>query len=391
MEDYKSIKVLYITQYSGFMGANRSLLQIAKFLRDSYGVNPIVVLPALGEFSDLLQKEHIHFRVIRNYYTLYVGNNRLNNVLYVLKGIIGEFLNIVIAFYYSLFVFRKEKIALVHTNTSATNMGAYLAFFLRVKHIWHIREFLVLHYGLRFPWGHKLQRFIMRNFSDRVIPISFAVKRYISGFIPESKIKLVYNGFSTFSLPPRKKQKNEKINIALVGLIHPSKNQIIVVKAINGLIEKGVCNLHLSIIGDYDPLYSNYYEEIKEFVLLHKLESFITFNGYVSDVPSLLTSMHIGILASENEAFGRVTVEYMLNGLLPIAFNSGGSVEIITNGINGFLFDDVEQLEHILYSAIMDVDKLKQMSRVAYQSAVDRFSISNTVRELYGCYMDVLN
>lgn len=392
MEDCKqSMKVLFVTHYSGYMGANRSLLQLVNGLKTSFDIAPLVVLPGLGEFSDRLQKENIPFIVMKNYYSLYVNDGRWSNLIHSIKGIICEMLNVLIAFYFSSFVLRKERISLVHTNTSATNIGAYLAFFLQVKHIWHIREFLVLHYGLMFPWGRTIQRCIVNRLSDKVIPISLAVKRFLLSFIPESKIRLVYNGFSITPLVRKRQKEDGLIGIVLVGLIHPSKNQKLVVEAINSLLQKGVSHFHLTIVGNPDPLHIDYYESIIDYIKLYKLEPYITFAGYVSDVQSILSTMHIGILASENEAFGRVTVEYMLNGLTPIALKSGGSIEIITDGIDGFLFEDVEQLANILYSLITERNTITQISNAAYKSAANRFSISNTISELYHCYIDVLN
>ena len=49
--------------------------------------------------------------------------------------------------------------------------------------------------------------------------------------------------------------------------------------------------------------------------------------------------MDVGILPSISEAFGRVTIEYMLHNLLVIASNRGANIELIEHGKTGLLYD----------------------------------------------------
>ena len=66
---------------------------------------------------------------------------------------------------------------------------------------------------------------------------------------------------------------------------------------------------------------------------------------------------HIGIVSSEYEAFGRVTIEYMLNGMIPIVSRSGANIEIVCDGVNGYLFElnDSKQLAQKIVMVIDNV------------------------------------
>ena len=116
----------------------------------------------------------------------------------------------------------------------------------------------------------------------------------------------------------------------------------------------------------------------------------MSFTGYIKNVTEILSQMHIGILASENEAFGRVTVEYMLSGLIPIVANSGGSVEIVTNGVDGYIFNDEESLVNILETIVTNEANREEVSMNAYKTAIKRFSGEENALNIYNCYKKVL-
>lgn len=382
------MKVLYVTHYAGFLGANRSLLQVIKLLKQQ-DVEPLVIVPFEGEFTQYLKNENIEYKIIPTYFCLYIRSvNRFRNLYLRLKGCVGEILNVIITCFYCFSMLRKEKIDIVHSNSSATNVGAYVAFFLHVKHVWHVREFLRLHYNYCFPWSTRLQRVIMRNLADVVVPISQSVKQYLATFIDERKLRLIYNGVEC--TPMVHTVAKCPVNIAVIGLIHPSKRQFMVVRAVNDLIQRGYSNLHLFIIGNMDSAHSDYYEAMDEYIKDNKLEEVITFTGYIKDVSEILSKMHIGILASENEAFGRVTVEYMLNGLVPIVANSGGSVEIVTHGVDGYVFNDESELAGILYDILKDEASMDRMAKKAYHTAITRFSGKQNAVNIYNCYKEIL-
>ena len=48
------------------------------------------------------------------------------------------------------------------------------------------------------------------------------------------------------------------------------------------------------------------------------------------------------------EHFGLVTAEAMFHRAVPIVINKGGQKEIVTNGVDGFLFDTAEDITNTL-------------------------------------------
>ena len=80
-------------------------------------------------------------------------------------------------------------------------------------------------------------------------------------------------------------------------------------------------------------------------------------SGFVKDVKRLLAEADVGIIASEYEGFGLVTVEYMLAGLPVIGRRSGATPEIVSDGESGILYDDINGLADAM-NRLMDDKKL---------------------------------
>jgi glycosyltransferase involved in cell wall biosynthesis len=76
-----------------------------------------------------------------------------------------------------------------------------------------------------------------------------------------------------------------------------------------------------------------------------------TFTGYLQgeDLAHAYASSDIFVFPSPNETFGNVVLEAMASGLPVIAPRSGGVIDSIVNGENGFLFD-CENKNDLLFS-----------------------------------------
>ena len=53
------MKILFLTHYDNMYGANRALFHLMKGLKQDYGAEPILVIPAEGEMSQALAKLEI--------------------------------------------------------------------------------------------------------------------------------------------------------------------------------------------------------------------------------------------------------------------------------------------------------------------------------------------
>jgi glycosyltransferase involved in cell wall biosynthesis len=84
---------------------------------------------------------------------------------------------------------------------------------------------------------------------------------------------------------------------------------------------------------------------------------------------------------AELEHFGITTVEAMSAGCVPVVINKGGQKEIITDGINGFLWDTPEELIEKTLAVLQDPEKYHLMSKAAKETII-RYSFDEFTKNL---------
>lgn len=118
------------------------------------------------------------------------------------------------------------------------------------------------------------------------------------------------------------------------------------------------------------------------------LSDYIDFIESTDDVRSYMLHATAFLMCSKNEGLGRVTVESMYYGCPVIGRNSGGTVELIKDGITGYLFEDVEDCAcKMQYVVTHDNSKL---IHDAQQFAVENFAIENYGNKIVDVYNSIL-
>lgn len=289
--------------------------------------------------------------------------------------------------------FRENNVQLVHMNTRfAGLLGARVARTLRVPYLYHIREFLAEDFGLAFKDEQLAQELI--GGADSLIAISQSVREHLNLEYPSSTVRLIYNGVDIekyrFQAPQR--CAGPVIRLALVGRVVEHKGQFDAIKAIQALPDEVRTKVELNIVGYRPDEITPYEQFLIDYVNEHSLEHAVRFVPFTNDVPLLLRDFDIGLMCSSKEAFGRVTVEYMLSRLLVIGSASGGTAEIISHGRNGLLYQagDHEDLASQITNAINDPDSTRSMISTAYEDAIAQFSASLNALNVYNVYREVL-
>ena len=139
-------------------------------------------------------------------------------------------------------IIEKEKIDIIHINTSCTYVAAISAIHKQIPFVWHIREFLEEDQE-RTIWNKKLAKKLM-NSSSAVITISNSLQKKYKSFLDNNNIYRVYNGIDSekFSVINRKILQKEKISLLMVGSINKDKGQPQAIDACKELLEKNIRN-----------------------------------------------------------------------------------------------------------------------------------------------------
>ncbi|MDW7726667.1 MAG: glycosyltransferase family 4 protein [Candidatus Methanoperedens sp.] len=341
----KPIKVLFVS-HTGNMygGAEKSLLQLLKNI-DRKRIDPVVIIPRSGLLEVELNRSGI--RTYKVKYTRWVRDHPVG-ILTFFYCIILELL----ALPRFIYIIKKEKINVVYTNTIVIFSGAISAFITRIPHIWHIREIIKNNPDLSFFFRNKLLLDFIMEFSNRIIAISQAVANQFS-VNNLNKIKVVPNAvnFHVFdgckSFPDINGTNPEDYLVAVIGTLQKRKGQDYAIRGIKAVNWK-VPNIKLLLIGKHSNNYKKYLEKL---VAELGLSGKVIFTGYRNDVPQILPFCKILLMPSLDEPFGRITIEAMAAGVPVIGVNSGGTKEIIQDGVTGYLVsteDPSEMAERII-------------------------------------------
>lgn len=366
------MKILFIAHEKDLNGASKSMLELIKCLQRK---NEIFVLTqySKGKFITALKKAGIHIITFPYYRWIDRNNYRFRWILYKFRWhIFGDRVNEKTAMKVAELV--KEKgINIIHTNSSVIDIGIRVHRMINVSHVMHIREFGDMDFNMIPFLSYELLYSLMNTGTNKFICISKA----ISSHYPKLNNKeIIYNGVSKSNICYEKKNYCGQINILMAGRISEEKGQYLAVKAIQKLVREGITEVKLYLAGN------------GKMRIPTDIESKVELLGYVDDMPTLRRKMHIEIVGSKAEAFGRVTVEAMMGGLIVIGSDTGGTPELIDNGKNGFLFkngDDADLAEKLKY-LFRHREIMSIISDTARTYAIKNYSIERCSRKIENLY-----
>lgn len=377
--------VIYVFHTFLMGGATLSMLQLILDLREKGLVEPIVVVPKRNNIrSKWTLYEELSKHKIKCYAYRYYWYEDTTWIAALIKNV----LNFVL-FPFIIHSLKHVKADMVHSASSVINLGAKISRKKMIPHIWHLREFGDKDFHYRYPFGQNCYKHLLQE-AERYIAISKVIAVHYQKMIPSSKTRIVYNGVK----PPSERfyagHDGETLNICLVGRLMPAKNQMMAVKAVDLLVnQRGYTGFHLYLIGEGKE---DYIKKLRNVIDDFKLNEYITLTGEKQNISQVLSNMDIGLMLSECEAFGRVTVEYMMHGLAVIASDTGANLELVKNGETGFIvkYNDIEALVDSIIE-LSNRNTLILISQKAQTYALNSFTSDRNTNEIYDVYKEVCN
>ncbi len=186
-------------------------------------------------------------------------------------------------------------------------------------------------------------------------------------------------------------------NVLYVGRIVPQKGLHILAEASNILVNRlGVCNVIFTVIGPVGGFGINgttgYYKRVLHYIYEHSLTAHYKFMGHIpiNELIDAYSRANVYVLPSTQDAFPFSVIEAQMCGTPVIGTRSGGMVEMIKDGVTGFLIpveDPVTLAEKLefLYSHPEECDKMGANAR---EWAVSRFSTRTFADELMKALFD---
>lgn len=372
------MKILFITHYDNMYGANKALFHLALMLKVKYGEEPVVVVPTEGGMAEQLSEAGIQVIVhpVTQWQAVYSTPLRfLVKKVRRKKKLMQE----VDSLYQKLCDEENfgKKPDLIYSNSSVIGTGAMLAEKLQCRHIWHIREFSWEHFHMKYFYSEKRVCELYEQ-SECLVTISDALKDNYQKKYPNVRIRRIYDGVSGEYPVKRKDPAERPIRFCYIGYLFPMKHQEQILEACECLNQEGLTEYEVYLVGDGRD---EYRDRLQKKILQAGLSQ-VKMTGYRTDVHELLDTMDVGLIASEYEGFGLVTVEYMLHGMPVIGRNSGGTPEIIRDQVTGYLYDDTEGLVKTMKCLMQHPEKIKQMGKAGAERAREYFSEERNAEEI---------
>lgn len=389
VENHSKLNIMYIAHERKMGGASLCLLTLAKEMKEK-GHHVCVVVPFMR--SPIAKKlREAGIKTIGIFFGWWMmpsywgGSLKIAfRVLYMMEGI---------AVWRISHYIRKEKIDIVHSNSSVIDVGSKAAARSGVSHIWHFREFGDLDYRLMFLKGRRKSIQYLNNSNDINIFISMCLREHYGELKDEKRNHVVYDGVSDDYLNLRQDDLVGEPTFLIAGNLQRNKRQDIVLKAIKLLKDKGITNFKVIIAGGIASTQDSrkYAKELEIFIKQNDLDN-VELVGFVSDMNALRRRSDVEIVASTMEAFGRVTVEAMLSGNPVLAADSGANVELIENGRTGWLFetDDELALADKMFMVIENKSTIRTIGKNAFDVAALKYLSHRNTQEIEKLYMRIM-
>lgn len=157
------------------------------------------------------------------------------------------------------------------------------------------------------------------------------------------------------------------------GRIHKVKNQVMLIEAFEKILEDGI-NARLMIAGRAED------KELLGLIQPHFSDR-IVYIGEQSDIRAIMSISDAFCLSSKMEGMPITIIEAMSVGCIPICTPVGGCINMVDDGVNGFLSKDLtvdSYASKIKECCNMDKIKLAQIKECCICDYTSKYSISKT-------------
>lgn len=277
---------------------------------------------------------------------------------------------------------KNRKIAIVHSNTSAIDIGYDVAKLLKAKHVWHVREMLDTFNYIHFINGLANLKDKMAK-SDGIIFISNACKSHWDVNSAANRQMVIGDAVRRKSDIVNIKEKKKYFLFVSVWLSE-FKGTDLAIKAfaLSGLSARGY---RLKLIGKYKEVYRKQLEFLSRELDVY---NYVDFVGLLDakEVKQYIVEATAFLQCSKIEGLGRVSIEAMFYGCPVIARNCGGTLDFVKNGKSGFLWNTTcECAEMMKYVVSHDMGKIVKTSQEIVTANYSIEGYGNKILEVYNC------
>lgn len=216
------------------------------------------------------------------------------------------------------------------------------------------------------------------NFTKRIIDREYGVNSVV-----------IYPPVDTISIKSKRKE-DLILYVGRFSKILQSKSQDVLIKAFKKMCDEGLINWRLTLTGGVEIGVGDYVKRLFKLAEGYPVEiiespDYKTLRDLYGKARIFWSASGFGENENKNpekvEHFGITVVEAMAAGEVPVVYNAGGHKEIITDGKNGFLWNNVGNLVSRTKSIISDKKGWRQLSLQTQKDSLN-FSLERFNKEV---------
>lgn len=286
---------------------------------------------------------------------------------------------------------------LVHSNSFTINDGCRVSRWLRIPHVWHLRELIGRDAPFVFPLeGPALGAYVQAN-SEAVIANSSASAQRLAPYVSADHMRTIPNGINVRDFQPaRKRARNVPLAPNVVGMVanltSRMKNHELFLRAASSIPADDRAEFRIYGYERSNAVSEDSYAKaLRALAAQPALRDRVQFMGYVSDPLAIMEGIDILVHPCAVESFGRVVLEAMAAGLPVVSVMGGGVLDMVVDGKTGFLVNqnDPVALARGISELIRNPELRDEMGTAGRERAESEFSLSVTAEKVLGVYEDV--
>lgn len=249
--------------------------------------------------------------------------------------------------------------------------------------------------SMRTPRQHYTELFVYK-LATGVIANAESIKDQLVArdkLIPD-KVWVIQNGLDLDRFDGRRqhaldlrREGNPGPSLAVVANLRPEKGHLVFLDACRHLADR-FSTLKVFIVGN-GPMKESIAKRIGEL----KLTNCVEMAGELKNIPEFFQGVDIAVLPSlKNEGFPNSVMEAMAASLPVVATDTGGTVELVIDGLTGYLVPaaNPEALQDRLGKLCADSELRKKMGEAGRQRIIERFTADRMVRRFENLYEGLL-
>jgi glycosyltransferase involved in cell wall biosynthesis len=229
----------------------------------------------------------------------------------------------------------------------------------------------------RFAKHYQVLRPLVRwlwHDADAIVAVSNGLREYAAETTPDLPIEVIPNAIelSVFT-PPRQRQNEGRLRLLFVGRLNAFKNAEMLLEVAQRLKSSGNDHFELQLVGEGEQR-----ANLERLTVEKGLTKHVRFMGWVERkaIVELYRQADLFVTATTWEGMPNTVLEAMACGLPVVGTRASGLVELVREGVNGYLVDinDVAAMTDRLVDLINNNYERQRMGKESRKIAEREFA-----------------